>query len=391
MVRAPALSGDPTRARQESFKIDGLEAMNILPRKLMSVDRLKPALETGVPGCVWIIRFDAAGRAEAGTADDLHTLGAAREGYVWAHLDHVDRRIADLLQRLPALTEEAREALNGEVDHQFVERADGVISGAITDHQIGIDGARMDSDFLRFACGRGFIVTARRAALYSAQTTRRALAEGAKAETPALLLEMLGSNICDCTMKMCRAISTTLDQIEENIVIDGRGRDQRVGLSKARRQAVRLARQVNGLSSTFERLEEEADEQHDEDFSAVASALGQRAASLTRDVGNLQDRARVLQEEINAILTLETNDRLYVLTLVTAVLLPATFVTGYFGMNTKGLPFAEGENATLYATMLCIAAAVGTLVMLMRWGLAAPSGKKETTRKPPKRPGSPRL
>jgi Mg2+ and Co2+ transporter CorA len=353
----------------------------------MSVDRLKAALETGVPGCIWIIRFDASGRAEPGVADDLYGLGAAEdddhpsEGFVWAHLDHVDRRLSDILHLMPALTEEAREALSGEVDHQFVERADGVISGAIIDHQIDINGVRLDSDFLRFACGRGFLVTARRAALYSAQTTRRALADGATAETPGQLLEMLASHICDATMKMCRAIAKTLDQIEENVVIEGRGRDQRAGLGRARRQSVRLARQVNGLYSTFARMEEESDEHQDEEFAAIASGLGQRAASLTRDVGNLQDRGRMLQDEINAILTLETNDRLYMLTLVTAVLLPATFVTGYFGMNTKNPLLYESEHGTLYATILCIAAAAGALALLMGSGIAAPPGKRDKGRK----------
>jgi Mg2+ and Co2+ transporter CorA len=346
----------------------------------MSSDRLRPALETGVPGCIWIVRIDASGHAEPGSADDIKRIGLG-EGYVWMHLDHVDRRIADVLQGIPGLTEEAREALGGEIDHQFVERVDGVVSGAIVDHQIDIDGNREDSDFLRFAVGQGFLLTARRAPLYATQMTRRALSDGAKARSPALLLEMLGQHVCECSAKMCRAIAATLDQIEENVVIEGRGRDQRAGLGQARRKTVRLARRVNGLHSTLERLEEELDEEEDEEFASVAAGLTQRAESLARDIGNLQDRARVLQEEINAILTLETNDRLYILTLVTAVLLPATFVTGYFGMNTKNLLFFESENGTLYASILCAAAALGALGLLMRSGLASSVGKPEESGK----------
>jgi Mg2+ and Co2+ transporter CorA len=368
---------------------DEQDAMNIESRKLMS-DRLKPALETGVPGCIWIIRIDGAGRAEPGTAEDIKRIGAG-EGYVSLHLDHTDRRIDDILKSIPALTDEAREALGGEVGHQFVERVEGVVSGALVDHQIGIDGARPESDFLRFACGRGFILTARRAPLYAMQMTRRALSEGARAASPALLFEMLGSHVCECTARMCRDIAVRLDQIEDNVVIEGRGRDQRAGLGQARRQTVRLARQVNGLHSTLERLEADVDEQDDEEFASAAAALAQRAESLARDTGNLQDRARMLQEEINAILTLETNDRLYMLTVVTAVLLPATFVTGYFGMNTKNLLFAESENGTLYATLVCFAAAVGALTLLMRWGLATPSGKEaESAQERSRRPRPPR-
>ena len=49
----------------------------------------------------------------------------------------------------------------------------------------------------------------------------------------------------------------------------------------------------------------------------------------------MQDRARLLQDELSAIDSSVTNDRLYILTMVTTLLLPATFVTGFFGMNTK--------------------------------------------------------
>jgi Mg2+ and Co2+ transporter CorA len=111
----------------------------------------------------------------------------------------------------------------------------------------------------------------------------------------------------------------------------------------------------------------------------VAASLGQRADALARDVANLQDRARALHDEINAILTLETNDRLYVLTVITAVLLPATLVTGYFGMNTKNLPFAESDNGSIYATLVCVVAALGALTIIWRMGLA---GSKGETRSP---------
>jgi len=37
-----------------------------------------------------------------------------------------------------------------------------------------------------------------------------------------------------------------------------------------------------------------------------------------------------------------TNRNLYFLSILTALLMPATLVTGFFGMNTGGLPFAHG-------------------------------------------------
>src|SRR4051794_40086819 len=86
------------------------------------------------------------------------------------------------------------------------------------------------------------------------------------------------------------------------------------------------------------------------------------------DIAALTDRARSLQDELNTALAEETNRRLYIVTVVTVMLLPATFVAGFFGMNTGGLPWS-GENVahgTLMAGLACVAAVLITLALL-RW------------------------
>jgi Mg2+ and Co2+ transporter CorA len=49
-------------------------------------------------------------------------------------------------------------------------------------------------------------------------------------------------------------------------------------------------------------------------------------------------------------------------------LLPATFVTGLFGMNTGGLPWAQSPHGTILATLLAFAVAGVTYVLLRRMG-----------------------
>lgn len=334
----------------------------------MSADRLKPALDIDVPACAWILRFDVEGRADPGASADIGALGA--EGtFLWLHLDRADARLRDLVERIDCLTVEARDALAGSVDHQFVEHVDGVLCGAIVDHQQTIDGVGSDVDFLRFALGRGFLLTSRRSPLYSTEAVRRALAAGSKTPTPEALFEMIVTHVCDCSARMLRDVAVIFDKIEENVVIEGRGRDQRAGLGRARRKTIRLTRQVNGIQSTMHRLEETAEAQQLEELGDIAASLAQRSDSLCRDAANLQDRSRILQEEINAVLALETNDRLYLLTTLTAILLPATLVTGYFGMNTKQLLFSENDNGTLYATLLCIAASAAAMIIMRALGI----------------------
>ena len=348
----------------------------------MSSDRLKPALEITLPSCTWILRFNADGAAEPGNISDIETIAANGPGFVWLHLDRTDTRIRDVIAGFHWLNAEAREALEGAIDHQFVEHVGDILSGAIVDHHHGFDGVRSETDFLRFAVGQNFIVTSRRSPLYAPQAVWRSLSDGLKISSPAALFELLVGHVCECSAQMLRQIAGVLDAIEENVVIEGRGRDQRGSLGHARRKTVRLSRQISGLQSTLRRLEEAAEAPEHAALADLASSLGQRADSLTRDAATLQDRARVLQEEINAILTLETNDRLYMLTILTAILLPATLVTGYFGMNTKNLLFSENESGTLYATIICIIASAGAMLLMRRLGITenARSGMDEGKR-----------
>ncbi len=48
------------------------------------------------------------------------------------------------------------------------------------------------------------------------------------------------------------------------------------------------------------------------------------------------------------------NRNIYYLTILSGIFLPLTLVTGFFGMNTGGLPFTESPNGTLYVVIISI-------------------------------------
>ncbi|MGO7424421.1 CorA family divalent cation transporter, partial [Rhizobium ruizarguesonis] len=83
--------------------------------------------------------------------------------------------------------------------------------------------------------------------------------------------------------------------------------------------------------------------------------LTSRLETVDHDIYALQDRARLLHEEIDSKQSSETNRHLYLLSIMTAFLLPPTLVTGFFGMNTANLPFAVGDYGTEYAVALIVA------------------------------------
>ena len=79
------------------------------------------------------------------------------------------------------------------------------------------------------------------------------------------------------------------------------------------------------------------------------------------EIAELYERAKLLQEELASRLAENTGRNLYVLSLLTAVLLPMTLVTGFYGMNVAHLP---GATSFGLVTLLILASGGVTLAVL---------------------------
>ena len=100
-----------------------------------------------------------------------------------------------------------------------------------------------------------------------------------------------------------------------------------------------------------------------------AHSLRQESDRITRyleDLDLAKERAIVLQEELLSQIAQEQNSRMYVLSVVAAIFLPLTFVTGLLGMNVGGLPGLESKLGFVWSVFVMAVAAVG-LVVFFRW------------------------
>src|SRR5207247_6440237 len=62
-----------------------------------------------------------------------------------------------------------------------------------------------------------------------------------------------------------------------------------------------------------------------------------------------------------------TNQVMKVLTVLGTIALPSIVISGFFGMNTKGLPWIESPHGTLIAVSFMVAATAALLVMLKKF------------------------
>ena len=111
-------------------------------------------------------------------------------------------------------------------------------------------------------------------------------------------------------------------------------------------------------------------------FAAVVAALGNDTDDAEEEIlaehyqhhGRtlVQERPRLLQEQLAGRVSEATNRNLFLLSIVTTTLLPITLITGVFGMNVGGLPWLSDSGGFWWVVLLMIAAAVTVLMILRR-------------------------
>ena len=89
----------------------------------------------------------------------------------------------------------------------------------------------------------------------------------------------------------------------------------------------------------------------------------ERLSALGHDLDLVQERARLLGDQLSGRLMEATNRNLYVLSIVTTIFLPMTLVTGIFGMNLGGLPEQQDPLGFWYGMAIMAALGVGTLFL----------------------------
>lgn len=321
---------------------------------------------SNIPGFVWAHRFHpATGQSER----LLPTCDAADlkvdDGFVWLHLGLSDARVPSFLETLPDLPAEALQALTSRDPHAALSLSPELVCGTLVDFQRGFDEMTSEIGWLHFALIDRMIVTTRLHPLRSIDRARAVIEKSNRIRSPMDVLGTLVIEFQRTVMAIVLEINEELNTIED-FVYENAARDESRRLAPARRTIIKLHRHLRTELALLRRAVAAEEDEVPEGFQDIAQKLTERIETVERDVYSLQERARLLHEDIDSRASAETNRHLYILSLATAFLLPPTLVTGFFGMNTGSLPFADSGAGTIYAGLLIAASVILAWIALKR-------------------------
>lgn len=303
---------------------------------------------TPATGIVWAYRFAPDGGAAALPTGEIDAALASHEpGWVWVHLALADARCRSWISRHAPVSDAARDVLSGADQHVRLDVLGHEIVGVVPDLHQEFDQHTDSLVRLRFVLSERLLITARQRPVHSIDTTRRAIESGKRFPNTVSFLDGIIDQFADAVARMAERLGDELDRAEDK-VLDDEPADERMRIGRVRLQAVRVHRQLGQLRSLFHRVEVRVAAEN----AAVGRAvrrLAQKLDSIDHEVGSLHERARLLLDELDAKTAAIANRRLFTLSILTACLLPPTLVTGFFGMNTKDLPFQNTDGGTWFA------------------------------------------
>lgn len=217
---------------------------------------------------------------------------------------------------------------------------------------------------LRVVVGPHIVLTGRHHPLHTPDIIRHRAA-WSSAIDPAMALDLVLSAIGDTVSARAQTVATELLAIEDQFLADEQAPDTRA-LIAMRRLSARLHRMVSGLRIALARLD---DPDLAPVFAPIAARHLARLRAVDADVAAAQAQLRLLREELDLQAGQRTNENVYLLSIVTALLMPATLVTGFFGMNTGGMPFERGAGGTFLALVVALSLSAATWLFLRKMGL----------------------
>lgn len=306
------------------------------------------------------------GRASA--LDWSHAAGLAADPGVplWLHLSGADPQIHTWLQDAGALPSTVREFLSGKDRRPRVHVGSNCLYGVISDFELG-GGADIDKgkSALRFYIDAARLITVRASPLESTDRLRLAVLDGDVFRDTIDLFASLIRGLNETFADNVNNLADRLDDVEEG-VLDGRHKDQRALLGAIRRDLVELKRYVDPERTALAQLLAPRLEWANP---RSLEALVQSIQSLNTIGGSLEalyERSKLLQDEMASLLAEDINRKLLALAIMSALLLPASLISGIFGMNVAGLPGMHDRYAFWIVMAAMVLLGLTTVAILKR-------------------------
>ena len=285
-------------------------------------------------------------------------------GWIWAHFPLSDQRSRAFLSEIADLPDDARTILLGEDCPPRILYHGKWAFGVLPDFECEFDGRITGVGRLQFAFDDKRFITVRRRALKVVDEMHFRLESGKIAHADPLAAFLALNRLYGETLEdQLEEIADAMDDIEDHVLADYEDLES-LELGPLRRDLSRRHRETSYLRTAYHRALSRQAHAVEHGLTPHLRTLEQLGEDLDRTILSLQDRARLIHEDIDTKITSATNRTLRTLTIISVLLMPPTLIVGAFGMNLDGITFAKSPHGFAIVSGFCVLTVIVAFALL---------------------------
>ncbi|KLD98882.1 zinc transporter ZntB [Aliarcobacter butzleri] len=206
---------------------------------------------------------------------------------------------------------------------------------------------------IRLFISSNMIISTSRRTLLSVTEIIEELREGTGVKSTSEFLVELTYRMIDRMDDVIDQLQDRTDYLEENI-IDMKNQEFRTEILNVRRETIILKRYLAPQKEALIKLSNEKISWIDEYKKVEIRETNDQLIRHIEELDTIRDKVILIQEELANSLSEEMNKKMYMLSIISAIFLPLTFLTGLLGINVGGIPGASDDNAFYIFTIILL-------------------------------------
>jgi zinc transporter len=293
--------------------------------------------------------------------DAAQAVAPVPEGtWRWIHLDRSDTGANDMLEAL-GFSPLAIRALNTEQTRPRSWHIDD--STMIVLRGVNLN-PEVDQELIsvRIAARDNLVVSSRRYRIMAVQDQRDALLAGQGPRNSAELILAIIQGLSDRLSIRVDELNETLDYME---ALDKIAPTDRTDLQALRRRLNLMRRYIRPQYQAVSGLLQLDPEWFGAELRQQLGERSNEVLRLVEDLDLMEERAELLYQQLRAESEARQARNTYILSLVAAVFVPLSFITGLLGINVGGIPGAEASSA-FTIVVLAMAGLIAVEIAIMK-------------------------
>jgi zinc transporter len=287
--------------------------------------------------------LDGEGRGRYLTWSEVESWNASM-GRLWLHFDYTNAAVQEWVSNQSGLESVISHALLTEETRPRVAAIDDGLLIALRGVNLNPGSDPEDMVSIRLWATADRVISTRKRALLSTQDVLAKLKRGTGPKDNADLIVQLTDSLIWRMSDTVDLLEDKMAELEDGSLSENRS-TLRFELASLRRQTISLRRYLSPEREALNRLLIEKVSWFDHDNHIRMREVSDRLIRHLEDIDAVRERAAVTHEELLSRISEQLNERMYVLSILSAIFLPLGFFTGLLGINVGGIPGAENTDA----------------------------------------------